>query len=105
MTAHPYLTAQADSVTIVVRVQPKASHSRVVGICGAQLKIAVTEPAEGGKANAAVIALLAKVLGLPRTRLELVSGQTSRTKRIRVHGLSITQAAEALQNQASAGER
>ena len=50
----------------------------------AVLKIAVTAPPEGGKANAALIKLLAKALGRPKSAIEIASGAQSRTKSLRL---------------------
>ena len=69
-----------------VKVQPKASANRVLGEHGGALKVAVTAPPEKGKANAAVIALLSKALGVPKSSIQIVRGDTSRTKTLRVCG-------------------
>jgi len=68
---------------IAVRVTPKASRNRIVREGGA-IRVYVTVVPEGGKANAAVQKLLAKALGVPKSRLELVRGQTARDKLFRV---------------------
>lgn len=68
---------------ISVRVTPKASRNRVVVEEG-QVRVYVTTVPEGGKANAAVVKLLAKAVGVPKSRLELIRGQTSRDKVFRV---------------------
>ncbi len=70
---------------IAVRVTPKASRSRVVMAEG-QLRIYVTVVPEGGKANAAVQKLLAKAVGVPKSRLSLIRGATSRDKVFEVVG-------------------
>ena len=69
---------------IAVRVTPKASRSRVVVEEGGAIRVYVTEVPEDGKANAAVIKLLAKALGLPKLRLALIRGATSRDKLFRI---------------------
>ncbi|WP_029032708.1 DUF167 domain-containing protein [Salinarimonas rosea] len=73
---------------LVVRVTPKASAARITAERdadgGLALRVAVTAPPEDGKANAAVIALLAAALGLPRSALAIVRGETARTKTIRI---------------------
>ncbi|WP_246100719.1 DUF167 domain-containing protein [Palleronia caenipelagi] len=51
---------------------------------GDVIRVKVTAPPDKGKANAAVIVALAKALGLPKSRLELVSGAASRSKRVKV---------------------
>lgn len=70
---------------IAVRVTPKASRNRIVQEAGA-LRVYVTVVPEAGKANAAVIQLLAKALGVPKSRLVLIRGQSSRDKVFRIAG-------------------
>ena len=70
---------------IAVRVTPKASRNRVVHEQG-QLRVYVTVVPEGGKANAAVQKLLAKALGVAKSRLVLVRGASARDKVFRVEG-------------------
>jgi uncharacterized protein len=66
----------------------------VVGRHGDAWKVRVTAPAEAGKANAAVLTLLAGALDLPRRNISLTSGQASRNKVVALEGLS-SEAAEA----------
>lgn len=68
---------------IAIRVTPKASRERLVVEDG-QIRAYVTVVPEDGKANAAVQVLLAKALGIAKSRLALVRGQTSRDKVFRV---------------------
>ncbi len=68
---------------IAVRVTPKASRN-VVERDGDALRVYVTTVPEGGKATAAVVKLLAKALGVPKSSLVLVRGETSRDKVFRV---------------------
>ena len=68
---------------IVVWVQPGARRSEIVGPHGDALRIRVAAPAEGGRANRAVVDLMAATLGLP---VELRSGASSRRKRLFVKG-------------------
>ena len=72
-----------EGAEIAVRVTPKASRDRIVVEEG-QIRIYVTTVPEDGKANAAVQKLLAKAPGLPKSRLSLIRGQTSRDKVFRV---------------------
>ncbi|AFS20367.1 DUF167 family protein [Chlamydia psittaci] len=65
-----------------VKVTPKSKENKIVGFEGEVLKIRVTEVPEKGKANEAVIALLAKTLSLPKRDVTLISGETSKNKRI-----------------------
>lgn len=68
---------------IAVRVTPKASRNLVEERDG-ELRIYVTVVPEGGKANVAVAKLLAKALGVSRSRLDLIRGETARDKVFRV---------------------
>lgn len=73
---------------LTLRVTPNARSARLVvepeGAEGPRLKLRVTVPPEDGKANKAVIAMLAKALGLPKSALTLERGDTSRIKVIHV---------------------
>ena len=63
---------------------PSARSAGVVGALGDRLKVRVSAPAESGKANRAVLELLARELGLPVRDLEIVSGHSNRDKTLRV---------------------
>ena len=69
---------------IAVRVTPRASRNRIVAEPGGAIRVYVTVPPEGGRANAAVTRLLAKALGVPKSRLDLVRGAAARDKLFRV---------------------
>ena len=73
-----------DWIILHVRVQPRAASEGVTGIVEGALKVRLTAPPVEGKANEALRALLARVLGIPRRDVEIVSGGTSRSKRIRL---------------------
>lgn len=68
---------------IAVRVTPRASRNAIVAEGGA-IRIYVTVVPEGGKATAAVAKLLAKALGVARSRLTLIRGETARDKVFRI---------------------
>ncbi len=83
--------AAVDGVRVAVRVIPKASRAGVAGVgvdaAGrAYLRVRVNAPPEGGKANEAVIKLLAAAWDVPPSRLSLVSGAKDRRKTIHVGG-------------------
>ena len=80
------VTHLADGRIFTVRVTPRASRNVVEPgpEGGPDLLVRVTAVPEGGKANAAVAKLLAKALGVPKSRLELVRGATARDKQFRV---------------------
>ncbi|MGB3316754.1 MAG: DUF167 domain-containing protein [Albidovulum sp.] len=68
---------------IPVRVTPKASRNAIAAE-GDAIRVYVTTVPEGGKANAAVVKLLAEALGVPKTRLKLIRGATARDKVFRI---------------------
>ena len=77
----------ADGVMVTVKVTPRARRESIEGHVGDPLlRVRVTAPPEDGKANAAVLALLAEALGVPKSALAIASGHTARLKRIVVHG-------------------
>ncbi|QOJ13794.1 MAG: DUF167 domain-containing protein [Planctomycetia bacterium] len=90
------VSQEEGGVAFGVKVVPGASRSRMVGVLGDVLKIAVAEPPEDGRANAAVQRLLAERLGVPAAAVDVVSGHSSPRKRIRVRGLSRSRLIEAL---------
>ena len=84
-TASPIaVTQDGGDVLFSVRVTPKAKRVALSGVHDGAVKAAVTEPPEKGKANAAVIALVARALGVPKRSVTIEGAATSRVKRIRV---------------------
>ena len=69
-----------------LKVVPKASRNRVVGWVGERLKIQVTAAPERGKANGAVVEVLAEALGVPPARIRIVAGETSPLKTVEIDG-------------------
>jgi uncharacterized protein (TIGR00251 family) len=67
-----------------LKVVPKASRDRVVGWVGDRLKVQVTAAPERGKANDAVIGVLAAALGLARSQVRIVAGETSPLKTVEI---------------------
>jgi len=92
-----HLEPHPHGVVLSVRAQPGARDSRVRGEQDGALKVAVTQVAEKGKANQAIVALLAKSLGLAKSRIELISGATSRDKRFLIHDGNAAELAARLQ--------
>lgn len=76
-----------EEVVLRVHVQPGTGRSAFVGKHGNALKVRVAAPPVGGRANQALLALLAATLGLKGEQVELLSGESSRAKRVRVSGL------------------
>jgi uncharacterized protein len=75
------------AVVVRLAVQPGAGRSSVVGTRGDALAVRVAPPPLEGRANEAVIELLAEVFGVGRADVELVSGEKNRQKRVRVRGV------------------
>ncbi|MEX1050332.1 MAG: DUF167 family protein [Gemmatimonadales bacterium] len=69
-------------------VQPRASKSEVVGLHGDAIKMRIAAPPVDGAANVELIGFLARRLRVPKSSITLVTGETGRTKRIRVAGLT-----------------
>ena len=70
-----------------VKVVPKSSRDRVVGWVGDRLKVAVTAAPERGKANAAVIEVVAEALGVSRSRVRVASGERAPLKTLEIEGV------------------
>jgi uncharacterized protein (TIGR00251 family) len=75
------------STRLQLRVSPAGSREQVVGRHGDAWKVRVAAPPEDGKANDAVLRLLAEALGLPRRDVALVSGHTGRDKVVSLVGI------------------
>ena len=77
---------EAGAITFEVRVTPRASRNRVVGVRDGSLKVALTAPPVDGAANEALRKLLSKALGVSKSAVEIVRGERGRTKLLRVRG-------------------
>jgi uncharacterized protein (TIGR00251 family) len=80
-----------DGVRVAIRLSPRATADRLLAIAadaagGRVVKVSVTAPAEGGRANEALLKLLARAWRLPRRDLSIITGSTSHNKAIRVAG-------------------
>jgi uncharacterized protein (TIGR00251 family) len=75
-------------VVVSVKVQPNASKDRIIGEYAGQIKIAVTVAPEKGKANKAVIKVLSKWLGVKSSDIQIVSGETSREKKVFIENIN-----------------
>jgi uncharacterized protein (TIGR00251 family) len=83
-----FYDVSGDDVMVRLHVQPGAGRTAVAGRHGDALKVRVGAPPQGGRANDAVVALLSEVLGVAPASVTIVSGASSRSKRIRVTGLA-----------------
>ena len=86
----------AAGVTLSVRAQPGAKRTAITGLYGegaaAQLKIAVHAPPLEGRANQALVAFLAETFAVPKSAVELLSGESSRSKVFLLRGVAAAQA-------------
>jgi uncharacterized protein len=92
-----WIATAADGVIVNVRITPRASRSEIIGIMNDALKIRLQAPPVDGKANAALIAFLADALGVARRAVTILSGETARSKRVKIDAVTAQQAAAALQ--------
>ena len=87
---------ESGAVLLPVKVVPGASRTRLLGELDGRAKIAVAAPAEGGKANKALIAFLAERLAVRKSALAIESGTTSPVKTIRIDGIEAHEVQQAL---------
>ena len=87
-----------------LRVAPGAKHSAIVGRHGAAWKVRVSAPPEDGKANAAVVKLLADTLSLRERDVQIVSGHASRDKTVALAGVRPEEIERRLAEASGAGE-
>jgi uncharacterized protein (TIGR00251 family) len=81
------VTDHAEGCVLPVRAQPGARRNGVQGEQNGALKVAVTAPPEDGRANTALVEVLRDALGVKRSQIELLSGQTSREKKFLIRGV------------------
>lgn len=87
-----------NDVLLPVHAQPGSRRNEIVGEHDGRLKIAVTQVAEKGKANKAILKLLAKELGLSKPRLEITIGETASRKTVRISNVSIRNMSDRIQS-------
>ncbi len=83
--------ATGEKLKITVRVVPNASRNEIVGWVGDELKIKVQAPAEGGRANKALLEFLAKALKLSRREITIATGEKSRHKVLQFASLTLNE--------------
>ena len=96
MTTPLAIRDSSEGCTLPVRVHPGARQNAITGIHDGALKVSLTTPPTDGRANDALIAFLADRLRIPRSRISLVSGATSRSKTLRITGKSAAEVRAAL---------
>jgi uncharacterized protein len=88
------------AVTLLVRVQPRASKDEIAGEMGGALKVRLRASAVEDRANEALMEYLAELLKTPRSAVRLLSGDRSRTKRIEIRGVTRQQIQALLMHEA-----
>ena len=88
MSIPAFLRVESDGVMLSVKLQPRASANEIGESLGDELRIKVTAPPVDSAANEALVRVLAETLDCPRNRIELVRGNTSRHKVLKLHGIS-----------------
>ena len=83
------LTATDDGVIVPLKVFPKARSNSVSGVHGGRLRVSVTAAPVRGKANATIVKLLAKQLGIAKRDIVLVRGEASQLKTVLFRGLTV----------------
>ena len=82
--ASPCLSARGDGVLLQVSVMPNAKRTEVDGLHDGALRVRLAAPPIDGRANEALIAWLAKALGVPRRDVEVLRGESSRRKQVAI---------------------
>ena len=83
-----YLTETPEGVILNVRAQPRSSRSGIDGLIGDAVKVRIRCAPVDGKANKELVETLAEAFDLPKSAVQFKSGETSKTKRILLRGLT-----------------
>jgi len=91
-----YLRATPGGTLLAIKLQPRASANEIGEALGDELKIKVTAPPVDSAANESLVKFLADHLGCAKNRVELLRGQTSRHKTVKLHGFTAEEVAALL---------
>ena len=94
----PFIEATEKGVVLNVRLQPRAARNEVAGVIGDSLKIRVTAPPAEGAANEACRDFLAKLFGIAKGSVHVVSGSKSRQKKVLLSGVQTDAAASLIRD-------
>jgi hypothetical protein len=81
------LRPSKQGILLEVHLVPRAARDEIVGLHGGALRVRVNAPPAKGAANAALVELIAQQLGIPKQRIQIVSGERSRHKTLAIHGV------------------
>jgi hypothetical protein len=79
---------EGSAILLAVKVVPGASRTRILGVLGGALRVAIAAPPHRGQANRALLRFLAEVLGVSASRVSIIQGHGSARKTIRFQDLS-----------------
>lgn len=96
MTGWTFVQEVEQGVLVSVRLQPGAARTELAGVQGDELKLRVAAPPVEGRANEAARALLAQLVGVPKSSVNLVRGATARSKRFLIRGATVQGVVERL---------
>jgi uncharacterized protein len=82
-------TEKNNALVFTVRVVPRASKSEIVGDYDGALKVRIASPPVDGAANAELVKFLSKTFGVSRSAVEILSGQSARTKQVKISGVNL----------------
>jgi uncharacterized protein YggU (UPF0235/DUF167 family) len=83
-------------IAISVKAHPGARRNAITGVHNGALKVAVSQAPERGKATAAIVELLAESLGLKKSQIDVLAGQTSTRKKLLLRGVDLTELTQKL---------
>ena len=99
-----HLESRLDGVILPIRAQPGARRNGLRGVHDGMLKVTVTQVAEKGKANQAIVEVLCKSLQLRRSQIELITGETSPQKKFLIREISQADLATRITTALKAGD-
>jgi uncharacterized protein (TIGR00251 family) len=83
-----YFKITGNDIIIKVKIVPGSSKNKIIGVYNDSLKITITAPPVEGKANKKCIAYLAKYFNISKSKIEIISGQISKNKLIKIYDIS-----------------
>ncbi len=83
-----YFKITGNDIIVKVKIVPGSSKNKIIGVYDDSLKITITAPPVEGKANKKCIAYLAKYFDVAKSKIEIISGQTSKNKLIKIYDIS-----------------
>ena len=84
------------AVTFKIRVQPRAAQSAIAGVHGDAVKVRIASPPVDGKANEEVRQFFARLLDVPKSAVEILAGESTRDKLLRIHNVELKRVRKAI---------